>query len=257
MLAVDLTASLALVTGASGELGRAMVRTLAAAGADVAIHYHRQETRAAALADEVRAMGRRAMMVQADVADGASVGRMAGLVGEALGMPDIVVANAAIQIDPWQDVLDEAPADYLSQFASCVMQSVYLAKAFVPAMQARRWGRYIAINTECAMEAAAGSSAYVAAKRGLDGIVRTLAREVGGGGVTVKQVAPGDTLSDRDREAGSAADAPAAYVRTVPLGRRGTDQEVANVVAFLASDLASFITGAYVPVCGGRVMPAI
>lgn len=257
MLALDLTGRLALVTGGSGELGRVMVRTLAAAGADVAIHYHRQEARAASLAEEVRGLGRRVMTVRADVTDGGSVLAMAAAVGEAIGMPDIVVANAVIQIDPWLAVLEQAPDDYLSQFASCVMQSVYLAKAFVPAMQARGWGRYVAINTECAMEAAAGSSAYVAGKRGLDGLVRTLAKEVGASGVTVNQVAPGDTVSERDRQAPGGAGDHAAYIRTVPLGRRGTDQEVAHAVAFLASDLASFITGAYVPVCGGRVMPAI
>jgi 3-oxoacyl-[acyl-carrier protein] reductase len=82
-----------------------------------------------------------------------------------------------------------------------------------------------------------------------------LAREVGEHQITVNQVAPGWTISDRDRQQGSEANA--AYESGVPLRRRGTDQEIANVVAFLASDLASFITGAYVPVCGGNVMPAI
>lgn len=257
MLTVDLSGRVAVVTGGSGQLGRAIVRTLASAGADVAIHYHSQETMANALAEEVREAGRRSVHVQADVTDRASVARMADEVVRSLGAPDIVVANAVIQIEPWSAVLEEAPDDYESQFASCVMQSVYLAKAFVPAMQERRWGRFIAINTECAMEAAANSSAYVAAKRGLDGVVRTLAKEIGRDGITVNQVAPGDTLSDRDRAIPGSEQRFAHYVRTVPLGRRGTDVEVANVVAFLASDLASFITGAYIPVSGGRVMPAI
>ena len=84
--------------------------------------------------------------------------------------------------------------------------------------------------------------------------LRVLAREIGRYGITVNQVAPGWTLSDRDRE--RAAD-DASYRDQVPLRRRGTDQEIANVVAFLASDLASFIHGAFVPVCGGNVMPTI
>jgi 3-oxoacyl-[acyl-carrier protein] reductase len=257
MLAIDLAGRTALVTGATGELGRVMARTLAAAGADVIVHYHRQGAMAAALVGEIEAAGRRAMAVQADVTDATAVVRMADAVTRQLAAPDIVVANAVIQIEPWASVLEEAPEDYESQFRSCVLQAVYLAKAFIPAMQRRGWGRFIAINTECAMEAAANSSAYVAGKRGLDGVVRTLAKEVGPDGITVNQVAPGDTVSDRDRASGAAADARAEYVRTVPLGRRGTDLEVAHVVAFLASDLASFITGAYVPVAGGRVMPAI
>ena len=98
-------------------------------------------------------------------------------------------------------------------------------------------------------------SAYGSAKRAMDGILRVLAKEIGPHQITVNQVAPGWTISERDREAGT--EIQEEYARAVPLRRRGTDQEVANVVAFLASDLASFITGAYVPVCGGIVMPTI
>jgi 3-oxoacyl-[acyl-carrier protein] reductase len=135
------------------------------------------------------------------------------------------------------------------------MHNVHMVKAFVPAMVARGWGRVIAINTECAMQNAPTQSAYVSGKRGMDGVLRVLAKEVGPHGITVNQVAPGWTVSDRDRAAGT--ERQAAYDRDVPLRRRGTDQEVANVVAFLASELASFVTGAYVPVCGGNVMPTI
>ena len=89
----------------------------------------------------------------------------------------------------------------------------------------------------------------------MDGIMHVLAREVGVHNITVNQVAPGWTISDRDRKAGS--ERQEGYEKNVPLNRRGTDQEIANVVAFLASDLASYITGVFVPVCGGNVMPAI
>ena len=98
-----------------------------------------------------------------------------------------------------------------------------------------------------------GQSAYISGKRGMDGVLRVLAREVGGSNITVNQVAPGFTLSENKRDSVKTK----AYRKKVPLQRRGTDQEIANVVAFLASDLASFITGAYIPVCGGNVMPAI
>jgi 3-oxoacyl-[acyl-carrier protein] reductase len=97
-------------------------------------------------------------------------------------------------------------------------------------------------------------SAYVAGKRGMDGVLRVLAREIGRYGITVNQVAPGWTISDKHRQ--RPAD-DASYREAVPLRRRGTDQEVANVVAFLASDLASFVHGAFVPVAGGNVMPTI
>ena len=89
----------------------------------------------------------------------------------------------------------------------------------------------------------------------MDGLLRVLAREIGKHQITVNQVAPGWTISEQDRVNGT--ERRPEYEANVPLQRRGTDQEVANVVAFLASDLASFITGAYVPVCGGNVMPTI
>lgn len=252
---IDLRGKKALVTGASGELGRVMAKTLAICGADVAVHYFGNEAKADKVASEIRSAGVKSMVVRADVTSGQSVREMAAAMERDFGMPDIVVANAVIQIHPWSNVLDEDPDDYESQFQSCVMQTVYLAKAFIPHMKTKRWGRYIAINTECAMETAASSSAYAAGKRGLDGVVRTLAREVGADQITVNQVAPGWTISDQERAKEPGYDE--AYVQSVPLKRRGTDQEIANVVAFMASDLSSFITGAYIPVCGGRIMPAI
>lgn len=257
-LSIDLSNRIALVTGATGELGRVMLRTLAAAGADVAIHYHGNQARAESLVAELVAVGRRALAVQADVTELDSVLAMRDRVWESLGDPDIIVANAVEQIHPWSTVLEEDIADYESQFRSCVLHNVHLAKAFVPAMQARRWGRYIGINTECAVQLHPTQSAYAAGKRGMDGVLRVLAREVGPDQVTVNQVAPGWTLSERERAAGTEADvASETYSAEVPMARRGTDVEIAHVVAFLASDLASFITGAFVPVCGGNVMPGV
>ena len=98
-------------------------------------------------------------------------------------------------------------------------------------------------------------SAYVAAKRGLDGIVRVLAKEVGPYNITVNQIAPGWTITDKEREKG--INPAEEYLKSVPLGRRGVDQNIADMVAFFLSDYASFTTGAYIPVSGGRVMPGI
>lgn len=255
MIAIDLSGHLAVVTGATGELGRTMARTLAEAGADVAVHYLRRREEAEALAAELVRMGRRAGAFQADITEEASVYALRDAVADRLGAPDIVVNNAVIQCFPWRSVLEQPVADYDGQFRSCVMQNVLMAKAFVPAMIERQWGRVIAINTECAMQAFAGQSAYVSGKRGQDGVVRALAREVGGHGITVNQVAPGATISDRARAEGT--ERLPEYEKNVPLGRRGTDREIAEAVVFLASDLAAFITGAYLPVCGGNVMPCI
>lgn len=255
---INLLGRNALVTGATGQLGRVMVRTLATAGADVIVHYNQNKAKADELCAEVETMGRKAIAVQADITDKDSVFAMRDHVMEQLGHPHIVVTNAVSQIHPWSTILEEELEDYEDQFRSCVMQNVLMAKAFVPSMVQSGYGRYIGINTECSMQMTERQSAYASAKRGMDGILRVLAREVGEHQITVNQVAPGWTISEKERLAGTPQDSHAFhYLQSVPLNRRGTDQEIANVVAFLASDLASFITGAYVPVCGGNVMPWI
>ena len=251
---INLTGKIAIVTGGAGQLGRVMVRTLAQCGADVAIHYHNSAAMALELQDEVRAMGRRAFIVQADITSGDEVNAMRDAVVGALGWPDIVVDNAVIQY-LWTTVLEQDAADYESQFRSCVMQNVFMAKAFVPRMVERRCGRFIAINTECAMLNKPNQSAYVSGKRGMDGMLKTLALEVAEYNVTVNQIAPGWTFSDKDRQPGAAIGED--YILHVPMKRRGTDQEIANVVAFLASDLSSFVTGAVIPVCGGTAVSPI
>lgn len=254
-LQINLEGRLALVTGATGQLGRVMARTLAACGADLVVHYHQNVTKAEELCAEIESMGRRTLAVSGDVGDKTAVFALRDAVTAKLSAPDIVVANAVSQIHPWQPVLEEEIEDYEDQFRSCVLQNVLLAKAFVPGMIEKGWGRYIGINTECSMQLFKNYSAYGSAKRAMDGILRVLAKEVGSHQITVNQVAPGWTISDRDRERGSERNE--RYESSVPLARRGTDQEIANAVAFLASDLASYITGAYLPVCGGNVMPTI
>ncbi|UOF89120.1 SDR family oxidoreductase [Fodinisporobacter ferrooxydans] len=251
---IDLSNKTALVTGASGQLGRVMARTLASCGADVVIHYLKNETMARSLQNEIEALGRQALPLQADLTDADAAAKMKSQIFDRFDSLDILVANAVSQYT-WTTILEQDLDDYVDQFETCVMQNVLLIKAFVPHMIERGYGRVIGINTECAMQNFPTQSAYVAGKRGMDGIYRILAKEVGEHQITVNQVAPGWTISDRDRE--NQTEIQAAYSASVPLKRRGTDQEIANVVAFLASDLASFITGAYIPVCGGNVMPTI
>ena len=254
-LTLDLSGKVCVVTGATGQLGRVMVRTLARCGADVAIQYLQNEAMARQLQEELAVLGRRGLPVQADITDVVSVTALRDTVRAEMGTASIIVNNAVIQYD-WTSVLQQSPADYESQFRSCVLHNVLMAQAFVPGMiAAGKGGRVIGINTECAMQNFESQSAYISGKRGMDGVLRVLAKEVGGHGITVNQVAPGWTISDQDRE----ADTPdiSDYASKVPLRRRGTDQEIANVVAFFASDLSSYITGVYLPVCGGNVMPGI
>jgi len=248
---MNLQGRIALVTGASGQLGRAMARTLAAAGAEVVLHYVKNRVMAEVLRGEIEEMGRRALVVQGDITRFEDVLRMRDEIVAALGVVDIVVNNAVIQYT-WTGILTQDIGDFQGQFDACTMQNVYTAKAFLPAMQEKGGGRFIGINTECSALCNANSGAYAAAKRGMDGLYRVLAKEVGPAGITVNQVSPGWTISDRDREAGSEINP--EYSDYLPLKRRGTDQEIANVVLFLASDLASYVTGVNIPVCGGAVM---
>ena len=254
MLSIDLTGKICVITGGGGQLGRVMVRTLADCGADVAIHYLTSREQAEKLRTEVQAMGRRAIAVQADVSKKDDVNRMRDAVVKELGEADVIVNNAVVQYK-WVSVLEQGLEDYESQYRSCVVHNVLMAKAFVPGMIKKGRGRVIGINTECTMQCHPSQSAYIAGKAGMDRVLRVLAKEVGAHQITVNQVAPGWTISDRDRELGTEVNE--AHSRNIPLKRRGTDQELANVVAFLASDLSSYVTGAFIPVCGGNVMPTI
>ena len=260
MKQIDLRGKLAVVTGGSGELGRTMVRELASCGANVAICYYSNREVAQNLKGELeKEHGVKALAVQSDITDFGSVTAMQKIIKKELGEADIIVNNSVIQYN-WLTVLEQDVEAYESQYKSCVLQAVFMAKAFVPDMILKNYGRVIAINTECSMQMFAYQSAYVAGKRGMDGVYKVLAREVGSHNITVNQVAPGWTISDSDRDADGSEknigqDFP--YIDRVPMKRRATDIEIANAVCFLASDLASFITGAYLPVCGGNVMPCI
>ena len=257
---IDLTGKNAVVTGATGELGRTIVRSLAECGANVGICYYNKKDFADKLKDEVnKRYSVKAVAVQADVTDIDSVMSMKNEILKKMGTTDIIINNAVIQIE-WKNILDQAPKDYESQFKSCVMHNVYMAKAFIPDMIKQKYGRVIGINTECAMQNFVTQSAYVSGKRGMDGVLRVLAREVGRYNITVNQVAPGWTISEGCRNTDGSErninqDFP--YIDRLPLGRRATDIEIANAVCFLASDLAGSITGVYLPVCSGNVMPSI
>ena len=251
---ISLKGKKALVTGGSGGIGRVIVKTLAECGADVAIHYHSDRDNAEKLARELRSAGRKSEIFRADVTDESSVNAMRDEIAASFGMPDILIANAVIQYDR-KPLLEQDIKAYYSQFESCVMQMVYLSKAFIPYMQKQHYGRIAVINTECSIAAEPSFSAYVAAKKGLDGLVRVLVKEVGPDNITVNQIAPGWTITDKEREKG--IEDTAFYDAQVPLRHRGCEQDIANMTAFLVSDLASFVSGAFIPVTGGRVMTAI
>ena len=260
MKTIDLKGKVALVTGGTGQLGRTMVRNLAECGADVVICYYSQADFANQLCQEiVTCCGVKALAVQADITELDSILAMKQRINRHLGTVSILVNNAVSQY-AWTTVLEQDLADYENQFRSTVLQSVCMAKAFVPDMKVQRYGRIIGINTECTMQMFPSQSAYVAGKRGMDGIYRVLAREIGEYQITVNQVAPGWTISDSCRNPDGTEKNIGqnfTYTDKIPLKKRATDQDIADAVCFLASDLAGSITGVYLPVCGGNVMPCI
>lgn len=257
MVNINLSGKLAVVTGATGMLGRVIVRTLAKAGADIAVHYNSNEKKAQELCEELRGYNVRALPFQADVTCLDSVMQMRDGVVAQLGKPDIIV-NCAVSQYKWTTILEQNVEDYEDQFRSCVLHNVNMIKAFVPFMIERNKGKVIGINTECAMQNMPTMSAYVAGKRGMDGVMRVLAREVGKYNINVNQVAPGWMITEKNRDTvATAKHAIPNYMDYMAFDHRGEDQDIANAVLFLASELSDFITGVYLPVCGGFVMPAI
>lgn len=254
---IDLTGKCSLVTGATGQLGRVITLTLASCGSDVIIQYFKNEDLAISLSKKIQKMGRKSIIIQADVTRKVSVDMMATRIREEFSDPMIVVCGAVIKYN-WKSVLDQDLEDFDSQYRCSVLQSVLLIKTFLPSMMKNNWGRFIAISTENVMQEYETQAAYVAGKRGMDGLLRVLTKEVGRYQITVNQVAPGWVITDKHRQSPNTEEQrEQKYIKNVPLGRRGEDKDVANLIAFLASDCAKYITGAFIPVSGGSIMPCI
>ncbi len=234
-----LAGHVALVTGAGRNIGRAIVLELAGRGAHVVVNTRASRDEAEAVAAEVRKLGARALVALGDVGESAEVSAVARQVFQEFPAVDIVVNNAAIR--PEKPFLEMSDDEWHRVIDVDLHSAFYTAKAFLPGMVARRWGRIVNLTGMNAIQGYAGRAHVSAAKHGLWGLTKALAREFGPHGITVNAVSPGPIDGER-REPAQAAHI-RGMIGRVPLGRLGRPDEIAALVGFLASDEGGFVSG--------------
>lgn len=236
-----LTGRVCLVTGGSRGIGKAVAIALAAAGGDVAINYRERSAEAEAVAHQIRALGRKAVTVRADVSRSEAVAEMYAAVEGTLGPVDVLVNNAGIAIRRGLDDLSEADFDIT---IATNLKSVYLCThAALPHMRQQRWGRIVNISSGAARGGGSIGLHYNASKAGMEGLTRGYAVRLVKDGITVNAVAP--SLIDTDMMPAASVDAGAR----IPLGRLGRPEEVAQAVVMILGN--AYMTGQTVALNGG------
>jgi 3-oxoacyl-[acyl-carrier protein] reductase len=244
----ELEGKIAIVTGSSRGIGRAIAETLAANGATVVVNFNSSEAAAQEVIDSIESSGGTAMAVQADVSDFAAAQHLVKTTLDSFGQVDILVNNAGTTRDKLLLMMKETDWDVVLETN---LKSVFnCCKAVArPMVRRKKGGRIINITSVVGLVGQAGQANYAASKAGMIGATKSLARELGSRQITVNAIAPGffptaltDVLSDEMVE---------KALEMIPLGRLGELQEVADLTSFLASDKAAYITGEVIRVDGG------
>jgi 3-oxoacyl-[acyl-carrier protein] reductase len=247
---IDLSGKSAVVTGGSRGIGRAIALRLATQGADVAFSYKGNEAAAKENAAAIVGLGRRALPVQADVSQPEAADALVKAAIDAFGKVDILVNNAGITRDDL--IMRMSVEAFREVLETNLFGAFYATKAVTRPMLKAKGGRIINITSVSGQAGQTGQANYSAAKAGLIGLTKATARELASRGITCNAVAPGFVLTELTKDLPEALQA--EITARTPLGRFGTTEEIANAVAFLASDEAAFITGQVLAVDGGLVM---
>jgi 3-oxoacyl-[acyl-carrier protein] reductase len=247
---IDLSGKTALVTGGSRGIGRAIALRLAGQGADVAFTYKGNAAAAAETVAAVEALGRRALAIQGDASQEEVADVVVKAVLEAFGKIDILVNNAGVTRDDL--IMRMSPEAWREVLETNLFGAFWMIKAVTRPMLKARSGRIINITSVSGQAGQTGQANYSSAKAGLIGLTKASARELASRTITVNAIAPGFVLTELTQDLPDALKD--EIVSRTPLGRFGTTEEVANAVAFLASDEAGYITGQVLAVDGGLVM---
>ena len=245
-----LTGKTAFVTGASRGIGRAIALRLAADGAKVALNFASNSAKAESVKAEIESAGGTAMLVRGDVSDFATVTELVKKIVDDWGRLDILINNAGITRD---NLLLKMSEDDFDKVIATNLKGVFnCTKAVTKLMMRQRGGRIINMSSVVGLKGNISQTNYAAAKAGIIGFTKSVARELASRGVTVNAVAPG--LINTDMTAALSEKVKEVMLQEIPAGRMGTSEDVANAVAFLVSDQAAYITGQVLSVDGGLVM---
>lgn len=249
--AFSLAGRVALVTGSTTGLGKAMAIALGRAGAKVALNFQHNAARAERAFAEFQAAGWTGLLVRGDVTSETDVPRLIAHITATLGPVDILVLNAT-PAQPQKPIEAYDWAFYQQMLDFFVKSPVLLSKACLPYMKRQRWGRIINIGSEVVARGVPNFTAYVAAKGGQNGFHRSLATEVAAWGITVNMISPGWIPVERHKH--DPQEQKDGYLALIPAGHWGLPQDLDGVVTFLASDASSFITGQNLHVNGGMTV---